>query len=253
MNNRHNKCIVVRVDGGFERGYGHVYRMRNLVRALQILDVNVFIVSVDEPAVNEILAEFRDKLILLESKENEDRIIESILERFSICSLWIFDILNTENTWVRFLKSKGINVVSFDDAGEGRLQVDCVINALAGFNPEKDFIEKNIFNGVDYLIVSPEIFELRNSYQIQEEVKIVGITMGGADTYGVTPQIVNALALKSFQGKVIINLGPGFRHIEELNQIISTCNLDVDVYHSSENLHQLLMQCDLVISNRYRQ
>jgi spore coat polysaccharide biosynthesis predicted glycosyltransferase SpsG len=100
--------------------------------------------------------------------------------------------------------------VTFDDRGDGARDADLHIAALA-FDPNETLAGHKILRGIDYLLLNPEIASHR---RVRTSAGKYIVTLGGADTYGVTPKVVRLLARLGRPATVVV--GPAFAHDAEL-------------------------------------
>jgi spore coat polysaccharide biosynthesis predicted glycosyltransferase SpsG len=119
-------------------------------------------------------------------------------------TLWVNDRLDTVDVHVRRVINSGIPVVTFDDRGTGAALTDANIAGLS-FGDDPALAGRRVFRGVDYLILNPSIAKHRRQ---RSSVRSILVTLGGADTHGVTFRV--APLLRDFDGDVTIVLGPGF-------------------------------------------
>jgi len=71
------------------------------------------------------------------------------------------------------------------------------------------------------MILNPEIARYR---RVRQSLASILVTLGGADTYGVTVRVTKWLSGKPFP--VTIVTGPSFQHMAELEEVVSTAEPD---------------------------
>jgi spore coat polysaccharide biosynthesis predicted glycosyltransferase SpsG len=84
---------------------------------------------------------------------------------------------------------------------------------------------------------------------IRKDVKHILVTMGGADTYGFTPGIIDALKVCADRAAVIIVIGPAFKHDKALERALAKSRLKFTIRHaiSTVDMCKLIEWADLVI------
>lgn len=197
------------VESSHARGMGHFFRALNLAQALARAGqaCKVFI-NAHEPALRLLeTAGLRHAVVDLLDLESdwEGRLIDADDIR-----VWINDRHDTDSRHALHVKRRDRPLVTFDDQGSGAASADLHIAALA-FDQQKKLQGRRVLRGVEYLILNPEISRYR---RLRREAKRLLVTLGGSDTYGVTPKVVRCLREAGRAATVIV--GPGFRHDLEL-------------------------------------
>jgi spore coat polysaccharide biosynthesis predicted glycosyltransferase SpsG len=123
---------------------------------------------------------------------------------------WIFDRHRTDIRSVARIKAMGIPLTTLDDRGTGAALADLHFAALA-FEADEKLDGKRILRGLEYLIIDPEIAAYR---RLRTSAERLVVTLGGADTYGVTIKVMNLLSNAGRKATVVV--GPAFAHEQEL-------------------------------------
>lgn len=245
--------IYLRCDGGFERGLGHLFRMRTLATALLRKGKEVSLVCRENAVVAGLLAQFGIAHVLAPAKLAEPDIVALACTVGGDAELWVFDVLDTDAAWIDAARRASgsehtpCRVVTFDDLGPGASHADAIINALRP--PPSPW--PNCVSGLDYVMIDPRIRSRRRARAFKGPAQSVGITLGGADTWGVTPRIICALAAAGFTGQVIACLGPSFAHERELERSLAAGaqSFHISVERAAADLHAIVDTCDAVIAN----
>lgn len=124
--------------------------------------------------------------------------------------VWINDMHKTDRRSTLRIKAKGVPVVTLDDRGNGAAESNLHIAALI-FDPRERPAGHRVLQGTDYLILNPEIAVYRR--QRSTDARWI-VTLGGADTYGVTPKVMRLLSGRGRGATVIV--GPAYTHDAEL-------------------------------------
>jgi spore coat polysaccharide biosynthesis predicted glycosyltransferase SpsG len=130
-------------------------------------------------------------------------------------AVWINDRHRTDAAHAAHIKDAGLPLVTFDDRGTGAAYADLHIAGLA-FDETEKLGGRRILRGLDYLILNPAIARVRRPRQGGDKIIV---TMGGADTYGITVTVMRHLAAAG-RGATVI-LGPSFAHHRELEVVMS--------------------------------
>ena len=201
------------VEASHSRGLGHLFRMLCLAECMRQRGQDfVFIVNRDD-ASRSILA--RAAVPLREAAIGD---VDSGWETSLIAELkiqvWINDRLDTDVRHALRVTDAGAQLITFDDRGSGAEYADLHVAALA-FLQGEHLGGRRLLTGIEYLILNAEIKVLR---RMRKDSKRWIVTLGGTDTWGVTPKVVTALAERDCDVTVV--LGPGFRHYAELNAVL---------------------------------
>jgi len=244
--------IIIRLDADHQRGMGHLYRMMELASVLRCNAIDpVFIIRKNQ--VSENMLKDRDFVYYaFDVKLTEVEIIREAIKLFQQVHLWIYDVLDTEAEWINLLKYHHCSVLSIDDVGSGMLLADKVILMLPVkfVALESHNHNENVLAGLEYLILNEKLKNFRRTRELDKDTAgyVVGVTMGGSDTYGSTVIIAKALKAVSEDIKVIhFFLGPSFQHQEKLKEILSGINYDYQLHYWESCLHQQLDGMDIVI------
>lgn len=231
--------VAIYVNGNNKRGVGHIYR------ALELAD------------------EFYTKPDIYYDKNQTDRAIfgntthnlvavDGIAELFQICkekqyTLFINDILTTSIDYMIGLRSvlPNAKIVNFEDDGEGVIKADVVFNALYH---QEDLPQ--IRAGEKYYI-SGKLFMFYNPITINESVKNVFISFGGADPQNYSDRLLAMIAKPEYeQYHFTVVLGRAKHNVEELMKYNEYAH--IDVYFDVANMPELMSQCDIGITSRGR-
>jgi spore coat polysaccharide biosynthesis predicted glycosyltransferase SpsG len=207
--------LALCVEASHERGMGHLFRASVLARALIDAGQSVKFYVNDQPAAIDLLTRralpFEVVPLVGASLDWETAAISRDGVR-----LWINDRHRTDGRSTARIKARGIPLVTFDDRGDGAADADLHVAALA-FDPDESLAGRRVLRGIDYLLLDPSI---RNHRQLRTNADKFIVTLGGADTHGVTPKIVGMLARAGRNATVIV--GPAFQHEAELTAAMTS-------------------------------
>lgn len=231
--------VGIYVNGNNKRGIGHIYR------ALEIADE--FYVKPD---------------IYYDTNQTDPKVfgntthnllpVDGIAELYQKCkekqySIFINDILTTSIDYMIGLKSvmPKAKIINFEDDGEGVLKADLVFNAL--FH-EEDFPQ--VKAGEKYYICG-KTFMFYEPIKIQEQVKSVFISFGGADPQNYSDRLLNMICKPEYQEyEFVVVLGRAKNNVEKLLEYNKYKN--IKVLFDVPNMPELMTSCDIGITSRGR-
>lgn len=207
--------FVFCIESSHARGMGHLYRSMTLADELVRTGEGVhFLINPHEPSLQILKSRgFAYATVdLCPDAGGWEKEAVQLLR----ASVWINDRLDTTAEHVERVKATGLPVVTFDDRGSGSVQSDLNVAALV-FDPEDvaRLQGARVLTGVDHLVLNPAIARFRRA---RARLASVLVTLGGADTFGVTVKVVRLLRDK--QWNVTVVLGPAFIHHEALAEVI---------------------------------
>jgi len=233
------KKIAFYVNGNNTRGMGHIYR------ALELAD------------------EFFSKPDIYYDSNQTDRSVfgntthnlipvDGIAELFECCkrekyTLFVNDILTTSIDYMIGLRSvlPNAKIINFEDDGEGIYKADLVFNALY-----HDSSLNHVYAGELYYI-SSKTFMFYEPIEINENVKKVFISFGGADPKNYSDRLLSIISKPEYKKyEFVVVLGRAKQNVEALIQYNTYEN--VTVLHDVKNMPELMSQCDVAITSRGR-
>ncbi|TLX13320.1 glycosyl transferase [Rhizobium sp. MHM7A] len=205
--------FVFCIESSHARGMGHLFRSLTLASELRTRGHTVRFLANDHPNSLRIIRErgFDVSLYDLAVVTGWEK---DFLEAAASSPIWINDRLNTQRLHTETIKGLDAKLVTFDDRGDGAELADLNICALLFENTE-DLKGRDVRLGVEYMILNPEIATYR---RVREKLASILVTLGGADTYGVTVRVAKWLSSNPFP--VTIVTGPSFQHMAELEEVV---------------------------------
>lgn len=219
---------------------GHLYRSLTLADELARMGESAhFLINAHEPSLNILRGRgYRHDIVDL-ATACEGWELEAVQNLRP--TAWVNDRLDTTAAHVERVKALGLPVITFDDKGSGAAKSDVNVAALV-FDPVEVAGLKGtqVLTGVDYLVLSPAIARSR---RVRVQIDSVLVTLGGADTHGVTVKVVRILRDHPWQVTVV--LGPAFVHHEALAEVIPG---HFKIRHGVASMAEEMAQHDLAVT-----
>lgn len=246
--------VVVHVESSHKRGMGHLFRGLHLAGALRAKGDEVIFVMNDDPRSIEIIRSERFDLEVVPIEINypcshigpqglQCCSEEAVLGKYRP-DWWINDRLDTSPEHAKKIIEAGVRLATFDDHGEG--------GRLAAFNVlAMDLLpSERILNGLygpEYIILNPGIEKYRLGPSREPKSQKILVTLGGSDTYGVTPRILSTLVQILPSSGIIASCGPNFNHIDELDSLMDRSHQPIELHFSPPDLIGLMAGAEIVI------
>jgi spore coat polysaccharide biosynthesis predicted glycosyltransferase SpsG/CMP-N-acetylneuraminic acid synthetase len=236
--------ICIRVDGGRELGFGHLYRALAIAQNVNSHDVS-FVVRTDDDFKRgkDFLQPHHYQITEVNSNQHFLEIIPGIDP-----DLVINDILDTDTDYMQSLKDAGIFVVNFEDLGDGNRLADIVINDLYPDIYPKD----NHWYGVEHAILNPNFEMLTPKAEPAGDVSEVLIAYGGSDPSNLTEKALKALGEIEYGGNVTVVVGPGHLNIEKIQILADGFDFKARVLLNVKNMAALMKKSDLALTSAGR-
>ena len=231
--------VGIYVNGNNKRGIGHIYRALELADEFYVKPDIYYDVNQTDPHV---FGKTTHNLIP----------VNGIAELYEICktqqyTIFINDILTTSIDYMIGLKSvmPDAKIVNFEDDGEGIIKADLVFNAL--FHDE-DFPQ--VKAGEKYYI-SGKTFMFYEPIKINDKVKRVFISFGGADPQNYSDRLLKMICKEEYKDfQFIVVLGRAKYNVKSLMEFNKYAN--IEVLYDVPNMPELMSSCDIGITSRGR-
>jgi CMP-N-acetylneuraminic acid synthetase/spore coat polysaccharide biosynthesis predicted glycosyltransferase SpsG len=231
------KHILFLVTGNSDVGLGHVYN--TLLIANDILNHQVtFLVDSESQLAFEKIASKNYPVVMQQHSDILDDI------RSINPDLIINDRLDTDKAYIAALKHLGLQVVNFEDLGDGAKEADLVINAIY---PEKQILQNHFF-GHDYFVLRDEFIYSRQKEAIGE-VRNILVTFGGVDPNNYTKKVIETIYDYCNANRITITViaGFGYKEYDSLG-VFET----IDVKKNVTNISQYMLEADLIFTSAGR-
>lgn len=245
--------LAICIECSHQRGMGHLFRALNLIQTLERRQEEYVVLVNDDAAAQRILSEHGiDPVIVSLCDTSSDWEGRLIAERG--ITVWLNDRLDTSLETAEHVKAAGISLYTIDDMGSGAALADGNFASLIFENIEK-IPGRRVYAGCNYLILNPEI---ERHKRLRSKVKSILVTLGGSDTYGVTPRVIEFLKKeKEEKGAlfgegadafpdVTILLGPGSFVLEEAAR--AAAGTDFTIARSVPSLIAFMERFDLAVT-----
>lgn len=254
------KRIIIRADGCYNIGFGHIYRMISFCHVLsnrfdlrfishnspEFLSLELKKLKIPLINVNEINYSLPDQ------KNSEDEVPYDMGEFVKGNEIVILDGYWFGENFQKSIKKSGAKVVLIDDLQSGKIYADLVINSLPSANRKQFNVQSytEFALGINYIFLRPAFLRnVQNTVDNVEdtlEIKSVLICFGGSDSKGLTiSTLKEVIKFDQFQ-KIYVVIGHSFLHSEELDKIIDLrINLHISI--DDEQFVDLLKKVDLAI------
>lgn len=200
--------ICFKTKGNHKQGMGDVTGSIALAKELKNRGQSLqFLLDDDVEAINAVREAAFDFTLLYS--------MEKALGEGILFDIMIVNQLNTDFAELKVLKEHCRLLVTIDDIGEGsRNLADLRINPL--------YYDDDALCGPKYV---PLHFEFQNAREskklISERPEHILVTLGGSDTYGFTPKVIEALLDYAIDREVTVITGPAFKHHDILDAVLS--------------------------------
>jgi len=227
------------IESSHQRGMGHLFRMLRFSQFLRDKNESViFFVNAHQPAMT-ILNENGCDYEGVNLSDMQSNWEGQLIQKYDI-DVWVNDRLDTSAMHARNVKDARVKLVTFDDRGDGAAMADLHVAALV-FDEIHALRGRKVVTGVQYLILDKGIDDHRRR---RSALNKIVVSMGGSDTYGVTVQVVEML--KDSEIPVTIIVGPGFEHMERLQQVMPD---HFDLRVNVPSLAEAFSEFDLAITS----
>jgi spore coat polysaccharide biosynthesis predicted glycosyltransferase SpsG len=201
--------FALHIEASHQRGMGHLYRTLALQTEMQRHAIPSMIYVNEDPAAVDVLLSrgAGHRVVDKQAAQWQAACIEADAIR-----LWIDDCLDTDMRHAEAVARTGVPRATFDDRGPGAALADLNVMALC-FDPAEALGGRRVLRGLDYLVLDAAIARYRRE---RTRVERIVVSMGGADTYGLTIHVVRLLKRRGRKATIV--LGPAFRHERELDE-----------------------------------
>ncbi|CAL1522176.1 UDP-N-acetylglucosamine--N-acetylmuramyl-(pentapeptide) pyrophosphoryl-undecaprenol N-acetylglucosamine transferase [Bacillus subtilis] len=172
--------VGIFADGGYEKGMGHVVRMKRLAEGLKQRCLITFYTNQESEAF---LHEEHWRVIVKPELQQHEFILREIKSKK--LDLLLFDILGAPAELLKKIKTEtDAKIVLFEEKNGKSIQYsDAVINGIYGDIRGRVYVQGNtrIYEGPDYLILHPAFQTAREDYTLKKDCRNILVALGGSD------------------------------------------------------------------------
>lgn len=228
--------IAIISNGSSQIGMGHIMRCISLAKEFVNLGVSVVFISKFKEGIEKIKAEGFE-----------------VLENLNPCKyhLILADTYDVDHNYFYELKKFASKIAYIDDINRFVYPVDILINGnITGEYMHYERYSENelLLLGTKYNLIRSE-FKNIPERQINQQVKSIMITTGGADEYNLCPKLARALLEDPELCKVEINIivGGAFTNQEELRNLGRT-HTNIQLHENVSRISEIMLASDMAIS-----
>ena len=208
------------IECSHQRGMGNLFRSLNIINWFHEHKIE-FVVLINEDVRSMSYLDSQNIAYhIVDLWDYQTNWEKRMIEQYKI-KTWINDRMATDIRHVRNIKNCGVKLCSFDDTGSGAELTDKNFCSMV-FDHVDRLKGKEVFTGVEYMILNPEIQQYRKHRTKKERILI---TLGGSDTYGVTVRV--AKDVKNLPYDFTIVVGYCFNDYDKLQAIIKDSSIQV--------------------------
>ncbi len=243
--------ILIRADGNNKIGLGHIIRTVALGIEFNKNNNYVSYITRDNKGVLDILQRHNFDVFSIGSSVSiieEIEIVKKIIQDNAI-DIFIGDLYEIDNKYISMIRKYCKCIVIIDTLRDMSLKADLIINGCIyayDFAIDAKRYNRRALLGTKYFIIR-EQFIYGKKRVINEDVKNILVTMGGADPLNLTSKIISILSTLDINLKINVVSGNAFRNIEEIEK---TClgKPKIQLHYNVDNMSDLMHQNDIAIS-----
>ena len=253
--------VLIRCDGSPDIGLGHIIRCLALADELHEVHNCRIIFAMRTGSLGIQMAEGKGYKVL--TSEETDRSFD-YKKWFNECvrnvgaKAIILDVRDElPRKVLDELRNEGILIIIIDDPEDKRLSADLA------FYPPVPQVKRidwtgftgKLYVGWEWVILRKEFSQNTNirgnklAFKIQNSKFKILVTMGGSDPQGMTLKALKALEMLEDDFEVVVVLGAGFQHKDELNNLLSDYKHHFEVQENVKNMAELMAQSDLAVAS----
>jgi len=236
------KKILIKADSSSKIGMGHLYRSATLAYELYQHDLKI----VSNNSVDKKLSSS-----FFESQPYDFTPINSDSDLFDIIHSWcpdlvILDQLDTDEDYVKKIKSSGIKVICFEDMGKGANHADLLISDLY---ENTELKHDNQLNGFSNSIINQTFEWVEGKQKVSSSVDNILILFGGTDPSSLGQLTLSALKNIEYKGEVTLIQGLGNN---SKIQSLEDYGLKGQIFNNIKYMPKFMKNADLAISSAGR-
>jgi spore coat polysaccharide biosynthesis predicted glycosyltransferase SpsG len=238
--------VLIRVDGTRDIGLGHVVRMRTLALAFRERGDPVTVATRQGTLGAKLMAEAGLAVRELPDSPAPDDLAEAAAALRP--DLTVVDTLETTDAELAALR-RG-RLVVFDDWGAGLRLADAVVNAIVFHwgRYRREEARAKLFEGPAYVILPPDIAaRAGRAPNIAPVARRLFLAIGGTDSRGLTPRMLDVLARLSGPLEIRVNLGPGSNDADAVRAAAAHSPHRTEILAGAPSLADEFIRADLAL------
>ena len=244
--------VAVRVDGEPNIGMGHIQRCLALGSQLNKNGAEILLISKKDEAIKKKIKQEGFEVMVL--KDNID-LKEDLKDTINAIKTYKADVVITDlyaidEYYLAEIKKTVPLLVSIDDLAKISFPSNIVINQ----NTYAKELNYHSLTGNTKFLLGPEYALLREEFsnpgkrKVNKKVKNILITLGGTDSFNLTPKILKILDRISQDFKITAVIGPFFKNIVEIEKTTKEINKKVELIYDSHKMSEIMLASDLAIT-----
>lgn len=242
------KSVLIRVDASFKIGYGHLYRMISIADQLNSIGATTEFLVLQDEVANRLLATHGHPFTTFRADSPRSEWEKAVTKRQP--DLLLNDQLDVDADYLRTIRrdAQRTKIVTFDDLSGGPELADAVINPIVfcwGRRLPAN-CKARIYEGPEYMILNPSIRALRANPLPRFKNRVV-LSFGGSDTHNLTERVLGFLLDHFSLFEFDINLGPGARPTNKLDQHVKLLGSRARLHLNYPNLPELFARATIAV------
>jgi spore coat polysaccharide biosynthesis predicted glycosyltransferase SpsG len=237
---------IIRADGSYQIGLGHVIRCLEIGRCLRERGCDVIFVTRDHPEAIAKFSEFELHTIPRQADmADEFKLLGGYVNKIRPDAL-ILDIRDTDSERLSPFYSQVPLTVHFDDLGSGSRLARIIIDSNRQSSGNGNNGQRHLF-GPGYLILRRDFKEFhRLTKKVPERVKTILVAMGGSDPAGLTEKVLSVLHGMDLPGVDIETvIGSANGRKSQIESMIDNLGVRTRLHTDIEDIAELMYRADL--------
>jgi UDP-2,4-diacetamido-2,4,6-trideoxy-beta-L-altropyranose hydrolase len=215
-------------------GLGHLIRQIHIANELRAQNADIFFYIPKFKTARDIIEQHHFPYSIVEDFDT------SLIKERDNADATIVDIQDTTISFIHELKKQSLKVISFEDQGEGRKQVDLLIDCNLRPDYSKNIPQKvKTLFGLSYSVLGPN-FEKQHTKKrdFSDTIESLLLTFGGTDPHNITLDLAKQVPNNI---KTTIILGAGFKNESGLQKFDS-----IQIKKNVQDMATMLVSHDAV-------
>jgi UDP-2,4-diacetamido-2,4,6-trideoxy-beta-L-altropyranose hydrolase len=245
--------LGIRADGGLKIGLGHIYKSIWLANALKRKGFKIVFLTTEDQVSNSLIASQGFETVIFSNNWSESQKIQRLNQwvfqqnpKFLVIDHWSWP----KEFWSELNRQDKTTYVGMDVPPEGIGYFDLAFQGIRETVESGEYSSSGcrVFNGLDYLVMSPEFKKYKNGWKFSTNLKKVLLTFGGTDVANFSLQALEFFDSKPWNFEIDLALGPGVSNNNDISKKISESKLNVNLMSNVSCLPKLMTSVDLVIA-----